>query len=386
MMTQKKNKLTIGIEAQRIFRKKKHGMDIVAIQLIKSLQKIDTTNTYYIFVNPDEDPSAIQETENFKIIELPKSSYPVWEQKHLKQAAITYKLDVLHCTSNTAPTSCPVPLVLTLHDIIYMEKINLFSGTWYQRIGNLYRRWNVPKVVKKSHTIFTVSHFEKKKIDAFFHFKDEQVKVTYNGVAPHFQPQSPEDIKKKVQSLGLPNEYLLFLGNTDPKKNLPGVLKALKILDTQGNFPYDLVMPDFGEDELSKTLESIQASHLRSRIHLTGYIPNADLPYVYSGAKLFLYPSLRESFGLPILEAMACGCPVITSNTSSMPEVADDAAIIIDPFKPEEIASAVNKILADEDYKQSLIQKGFERTPLFSFDKSASIILGSYQEAANSKK
>ncbi|MGY6522940.1 MAG: glycosyltransferase family 4 protein [Mongoliitalea sp.] len=377
--------MIIGIEAQRIFRKKKHGMDIVAIQLIKSLQRIDTINTYCIFVNPDEDPSAIQETENFKIIELPKSSYPVWEQKHLKQAAVTYKLDVLHCTSNTAPTNCPVPLVLTLHDIIYMEKINLFSGSWYQRIGNLYRRWNVPKVVKKSHAIFTVSNFEKKKIDNFFAFKDERVKVTYNGVAPHFQPQNPNLVTQKIKEFGLPNEYLLFLGNTDPKKNLPGVLKALKILDSHGNLKYDLVMPDFGEDELSKTLENIQANHLRSRIHLTGYIPNADLPYVYSGAKLFLYPSLRESFGLPILEAMACGCPVITSNTSSMPEVAGDAAAIIDPFKPEEIASAVSKILADEAYKQSLINKGFERIPLFSFDHSASIILESYQEAAKSK-
>lgn len=374
--------MRIGIEAQRIFRKKKHGMDIVAIQLIKSLQLIDKENEYVVFVNPDEDFHAIHETENFRIIQLPKSSYPIWEQKHLKKAVIDFNLDVLHCTSNTAPINCSVPLVLTLHDIIYMEKISLFSGSWYQRIGNLYRRWNIPIVVKQSHAIFTVSSFEKDKIDRFFNLKNNKVQVTYNGVAPHFKPQDSKKVKDKVKSLGLPSDYILFLGNTDPKKNLPGVLKALAILESKNALPYDLVMPDFGEKELRKTLSDIQASHLRSRIHLTGYLPNVDLPYVYSGANLFLYPSLRESFGLPILEAMACGCPVITSNTSSMPEVAGDAALIIDPFKPEQLAIAISDLLRDGILKKNLVQKGFERLRLFSFEKSAKIILDTYKKAA----
>lgn len=377
--------MRIGIEAQRIFRKKKHGMDIVAIQLIKSLQKLDLSNDYVVFVNPDEDPTAIQETANFKIVELKKSPYPIWEQKHLKQAAIDYQLDVLHCTSNTAPVNCPVPLVLTLHDIIYLERINLFSGSWYQRIGNLYRRWNVPAVVKECQSIFTVSRFEKEKIDRFFKFSNQKVKVTYNGVAGHFSPKKKSEIQPQLKKYGLPDQYLLFLGNTDPKKNLPGVLKALKLLDAEGKLPFDLVMPDFGESELQKILNEIQAPNLRSRIHLTGYIANQDLPYIYSGAALFLYPSLRESFGLPILEAMACGCPVITSNTSSMPEVAGDAALIIDPLQPEQIAGAIDQLLNSEELKADLIKKGFERTPLFSFDHSAELILKAYQVAAKSK-
>lgn len=376
--------MRIGIEAQRIFRKKKHGMDIVTIQLIKSLQKLDLVNQYFIFVNPDEDPSAIQETPNFKIVPLKKSPYPIWEQNHLRQATIDYRLDVLHCTSNTAPTNSPVPLVLTLHDIIYLEKINLLSGSWYQRIGNLYRRWNVPIIVKECKSIFTVSKFEKEKIDRFFNFGSEKVKVTYNGVADHFQPKREDEIKVQLKKYGLPDHYILFLGNTDPKKNLPGVLKALKILSSKSTLPFDLVMPDFGEEELQKILSEIGAGDLRKRIHLTGYIANQDLPYIYSGAKLFLYPSLRESFGLPILEAMACGCPVITSNTSSMPEVAGDAALIIDPFQPQELADAINKLLSSPDLKASLVQKGFQRIPLFSFDHSAEIILKAYQQAAQS--
>ncbi|MGM0943987.1 MAG: glycosyltransferase family 4 protein [Bacteroidota bacterium] len=374
--------MRIGIEAQRIFRTKKHGMDIVTIQLIKSLQKIDQINDYFIFVNPDEDPKAIEETANFKLVELKKSPYPIWEQKHLRKAAVEYKLDVLHCTSNTAPTSCPVPLVLTLHDIIYLEKINIFSGSWYQRIGNLYRRWNVPRVVKESHTIFTVSKFEKDKIDRYFKFSADKVQVTYNGVANHFVPKEKVEVNQKLKEYGLPERYILFLGNTDPKKNLPGVLKALKILSSRDKLDFDLVMPDFGESELQKILAEIKAPHLRKQIHLTGYIPNIDLPYIYSGAEIFLYPSLRESFGLPILESMACGCPVITSTTSSMPEVANDAALIIDPYKPLEIAEAIEKLLQSPKLRKSLIEKGFERVPHFSFDQSATIVLDAYQTAA----
>ncbi|MDO9553528.1 glycosyltransferase family 1 protein [Rhodonellum sp.] len=372
--------MRIGIEAQRIFRKKKHGMDIVAVQMIKELQKIDRVNEYFIFVNPDVDTATISESENFKIIPLKKSPYPIWEQKHLSEAVKTYRLDLLHCTGNTAPINTSVPLVLTLHDIIYLEKTDVRSGSWYQRLGNLYRKWNVPKVVRNSDAIFTVSEFEKKVIDKYFKFEKEKVKVIYNGVAHHFQPHSITAITDKIKDYGLPKKYLLFLGNTAPKKNLKGVLLALKKLDQKGKLNMDIVMPDFGENELNALLASIDAKSIRNKIHLTGYIPNQDLPYVYSGAEMFLYPSLRESFGLPILEAMACGCPVITSNTSSMPEIAGDAAVLVDPFNPEAICEAIENLLQDQVLRSSLISKGYARVPLFSFEQGAKTILDTYSK------
>ena len=123
--------MRLGIEAQRIFRKKKHGMDMVALELIKQLQIIDTQNEYFIFVNTMEDKESLQETANFKIVYLKESSYPVWEQYHLPKAVKEYKLDVLHCTSNTAPLYKSVPLVITLHDIIYLEKWNFDVCRWF---------------------------------------------------------------------------------------------------------------------------------------------------------------------------------------------------------------------------------------------------------------
>src|SRR5690606_1350661 len=174
-------RMKIGIEAQRIFRKKKHGMDIVALQLIRELQKADTENAYFIFVKEDEDHGVLQETPNFKIITIKSAPYPYWEQVLLPREAKKYGVDVLHCTSNTAPIRIDIPLVITVHDIIYLEKVNLTAGTWYQRLGNLYRRWNVPAVAGKSARIITVSDYERERIINHFALPTNHVQTVYNG-------------------------------------------------------------------------------------------------------------------------------------------------------------------------------------------------------------
>jgi len=177
--------MRIGIEGQRLYRKKKHGMDMVALELIKNLQQIDTDNEYIIFVKPDFDNTCIPQAPNFKVVELEnKFGYPGWEQLALPKAAYEEGCDVLHCTSNTGPLFSKVPLVTTLHDIIYLESISIFKkeGTWYQKFGNLYRRWLVPPVIRKSKRVITVSNFESMRIKKHFDFKDNRLKAIYNGV------------------------------------------------------------------------------------------------------------------------------------------------------------------------------------------------------------
>ncbi|WP_339869453.1 glycosyltransferase family 1 protein [uncultured Algoriphagus sp.] len=378
--------MRIGIEAQRIFRKNKHGMDLVAVQLIKNLQRLDHHNQYFIFVNPDVDINTIYPTANFKIILLQKSPYPIWEQYYLRKASYDYKLDLLHCTSNTAPISIKTPLILTLHDIIYLEQIHLKSGTWYQRIGNLYRRWVVPRIVKSCHTIYTVSEFEKQVIEKHFNFQSGKVKVINNGVASYFKPQNDNLVDKIKQKYGLPDSYLLFLGNADPKKNMLGLLKALLQIDNKEQLTMGIVILDFGIEELETMLSSIDAIQLLGKIHLPGYIVNEELPCFYSGALAFLYPSLRESFGLPILEAMACKCPVITSNTSSMPGIAKKAAILINPKKPATISEAILRLKKDQNLREELIAKGIERSKQFSYFTGAQAVLETYNSVKRKKR
>ncbi|WP_397446205.1 glycosyltransferase family 4 protein [Polaribacter sp. R77954] len=386
--------MKIGIEAQRIFRKKKHGMDMVALELIKNLQLLDLKNEYFIFVKPDEDNEVLKETANFKIIELNGGPYPTWEQIALPKAAKKYGCDVLHCTSNTAPFFTSIPLITILHDIIYMEssylKILSSSATTYQKFGNIYRKLVVPRVVKKSKKVITVSHFEKNRIGEFFGIKgDEKLDAIYNGVSEHFKPITDQkELKRVKDKYKLPDQFFFFLGNTDPKKNTKGTLQAFSDFLKKSGTKHKLVMLDYDQVELKKLLVEIKNPDLINSILLTGYVVNTDLPAIYAQCDVFLYPSLRESFGIPMLEAMSCNVPVITSNTSSMPEVASDAAHIIDPFKPEEITQGILKILDDENYRNTLCEKGLTRSKQFSWHNMAKDYLKLYEliDAENSKK
>jgi glycosyltransferase involved in cell wall biosynthesis len=377
--------MKIGIEAQRIFRKKKHGMDIVALELIKNLQIIDHKNEYFIFIKPDEDNTVLQETSNFRIIEVNGGPYPSWEQIALPKAAKHYGCDVLHCTSNTAPIFTDIPLITTVHDIIYMEssylKILKSSASTYQKFGNLYRKLVVPQVIKKSKKIITVSHFEKNTISDFFAIQgDLKLDAIYNGVSEHFKPiTNEEELKRVKEKYNLPEKYFFFLGNTDPKKNTKRVLKAFSDYLKQTGFNHKLVMLDYDTIELNKLLTEINDTKLIDQIILTGYVINTDLPAIYSQCTVFLYPSLRESFGIPMLEAMSCNVPVITSNISSMPEVSGGAASIVNPFNSEEITNAIIKIMNNEAYRKSLCSKGLNRSKQFTWLSMANDYLKLYE-------
>lgn len=379
--------MKIGIEGQRLFRTKKHGMDMVALELIKNLQEIDKENEYVIFVKPDED-KCLKDTGNFKIVELGGGPYPLWEQWALPRAAKKYGCDILHCTSNTAPVFSRIPLVVIVHDIIYLESISIFkkAGTWYQKLGNMYRRWVVPSVVKRSKKVVTVSNYEKERIAKFFDMDSSRLSAIYNGVGPHFKKISDQNYLKEIKSkYNLPDHFMFFLGNTDPKKNTAGVLKAFADFNIQSEQQFKLLMLDYDEGALQSLLAEIGHPEIREDIQLTGYVPNIEMPAIINQCEVFLYPSMRESFGIPILEGMACGVPVITSNTSSMPEIAEDAAHIVDPRKPEQITEGIIKILADEDYRNLLVEKGLERSKYFSWKRMAEENLKLYGELQTKK-
>ena len=373
--------LRIGIEAQRLFRPHKHGMDIVALELIKHLQQLDQENEYFIFVKPDADNAVVPPAPNFRVVEVPGGPYPYWEQVLLPRAARAAGVQLLHCTSNTAPLRTAMPLVLTLHDIIYLEPLNLRQGSWYQRAGNLYRRWNVPRVVPHCRRVLTVSAFEQARIEQRLPGPAGQVQVVYNSAGAQFRPiADAARLAAARAKYGLPERFIFFLATTDPKKNLRGVLLALAQLERAGQLELELVMLDYEESALLALLGELGALALRPRMVLCGYVPNQELPLIYNLAEIFLYPSLRESFGIPILEAMACGAPVITSNTSSMPEVAGDAALFVNPFQPETIAAAVLHLQNHPAERADLTARGLRRVQQFSWLETARQVRGVYKE------
>ena len=372
--------MKIGIEAQRLFRPHKHGMDIVALELIRALQLIDNENEYYIFVKPDEDRDCISETRNFKIVEIPEFNYVIWEQILLPYYAHKYKLDILHCTSNTAPLILSTPLILTLHDVIFMEKsTEKNTSTSYQKYGNLYRKWLVPKIVKKCKSIITISEVEKANIIKTLGLKDEAVTVVHNGVSRRFGIKPSLEVVKEIRAeFGLNDDYFLFLGNVEPRKNVKNTVKAFVSFAEQ-NPTVKLVITGLKESFIVDILNEINKIELLNRIVLTGFVNDTTLLALYSDAKVFLYPSLREGFGLPILEAMAFGIPVVTSNISAMPEVAGNAAFMINPYSVEEITEGMSISYKNELLRKEKITLGYERPSLFTWQKTATKVLDIYQ-------
>lgn len=369
--------MKIGIEAQRIFRANKHGMDYVVLQEILQLQQIDHENEYFVFVKPGPD-RCVSESANMHIVELTTPSYPLWEQWALPRAAKKAGVQLLHCTSNTAPIRCSIPLVLTLHDIIFLEPRDKANKSLYQNMGWLYRRLVVPRILPHCRRIITVSQFELRNIVAKLHIPEERMAMIYNGYNEWFRVlNDTHDVYKKYISQ---KGYIFFLGNTDPKKNTERTLIAYARYLKRSAVKRPLLMADLDRQYLDSIISRNHIEHIREHLHMPGYIPNSDLPGIYNDAFCFLYTSLRESFGIPLLEGMACGTPVITSNTSSMPEIGGPDAILVNPEQADEIADMLIRLETDPAFYQQKREVGLQRARLFSWQRTAEQLLSLYHE------
>lgn len=373
--------MKIGIEAQRIFRAKKHGMDVVAIELIKNLQEIDKVNEYLIYAAPGEDASAIKETSNFKIKIIQGKTYVDWEQLWLPIQVKKDKIDILHCTCNTAPLWNFIPKVVTIHDTIFVERqkwpINI---NWYQKLGNYYRRLVVPWIAKSCERVIAPTEFEKKNIIQHFQIEDSKIEVVLHGVDNSFKKIVDQDLLRKVRKkYSLPDHFMFYLGNTEPRKNIHNLLKAYSELTSlDNNVPY-LVITNIQASFLETVRKNLSLENLSQKIILIGYADSEDLAALYNLADFFLYPSLREGFGLPILEAMACGTPVITSLASAMPEIAQDAALLVDPFDYRQIKLGMIRLMTEDNLRKELSRKGLERVKAFTWKASAERMLSVYE-------
>jgi len=369
--------MKIGIEAQRIFRNNKHGMDYVVLQEIIELQKMDTRNEYFVFVAPGPD-RCLQDSHNVHIIEVPGSFYPTWEQRALPRAASEAGVEMLHCTSNTAPIRCDIPLILTLHDIIFLEPRDKRNRSLYQNLGWLYRRLVVPRILAKCRRIITVSEFEKQNIMGKLDISERRMAMIYNGYNEWFRQLDDTDrvYSKYIEKPG----FLFFLGNTDPKKNTERTLIAYSRYLEHSAVKRPLLMADLDQHFLDDIISRNGIDNIRDKIVMPGYIQNCDLPYVYNAAFAFLYTSLRESFGIPLLEAMACGTPVVTSNTSSMPEIGGSQALLVNPESADEISDALLRLETDEQLYARQRQVGLERAKLFSWRQTAEHLLSLYEQ------
>jgi glycosyltransferase involved in cell wall biosynthesis len=372
--------MKIGIEVQRLFRHARHGMEIVASELLSELAKLPTAHQFTVFTRkPPQQPIPLPQKWNMKSFEA--ISYGDWEQIFLPRHFRSEGCQLLHCTANTGPLRLRRRMLLTLHDTIFMEETGR-GGSAYQRFGNLYRKAVVPRIVNDVRCIITVSQYEKTRIREVFGVDEQRVVVIPNAVSERFRASySDSQIESVRARYRMPQRFILFHGNTAPKKNMRTFVRAYSMYCNMAHSPLPLVITDIGPKD--NALFSDLTGTVMRNISFPGYIPHTDMPLVYKLAKLFVYPSLRESFGLPLLEAMASGVPVIASRASAIPETAGGAAFMIDPNSPKEIAEAMEFMLISESRQLEFREAGINRAAEFSWLASAKQLLDVYDALSN---
>ncbi|MEZ4657957.1 MAG: glycosyltransferase family 1 protein [Caldilineaceae bacterium] len=269
-----------------------------------------------------------------------------------------------HATEHLLPYTRR-PTVLTVHDLIF-ERI----PEHHTLRNRLFLRLAMPRFVKAANAIIAVSWQTKRDLIQLYNAPSEKIHVIYEGIDARFQPAALEEIAR-VKALHSPQRpYLLMVGTLEPRKNHATAIRALARLKQRGSPHQLLIVGGLGWmfEPVHKLLDELR---LHDDVHFTGYVPNEDLPALYSGADAVLLPSLYEGFGFTVLEAMACGAPVICSNVSSLPEVAGNAALMTPPEDDEALAAAIQRLLAEPGLADDLRQKGAERAALFRWERCA---------------
>jgi len=374
----------IFVESQRLFRKKKHGIEVVALELMQQLGKAQHPYNIEVLVKKDVD-CCLDDSGSLSVTSLPSAFYPLWEQLYLPKYTSKSTNSILHCTGNTAPYFGKIPLIVTIHDLIFLEENYLLKkdgGSLYQRFGNFYRSIIVPLIAKKAKHIITVSKYQKKFIMQRFKIPSEKISVVYNGVDERFFNEvSNEDIQQALQHYNINFPYIFFLANTEPRKNTNGVIKAFATFCKEHpQFHHKLVIKGLTEQQVKNKLEECKATEYAHRIHHIDYITYEHLPYLYKGAAVLWFPSFNEGFGLPLVEAMASGTPIITSSVSVMPEITADAALYINPNHPLELVEQTVYLLTNEHFRNTLIQKGKQRAQQFTWKQSVVELLKVYDK------
>lgn len=359
------------------------GIGVYTHQIVKNLNKLDNENNYHLIHYLENDLDIYN--RNSEII-IPKNrfvrrwgSYMFWRYFTLPRELKKYELDVVHDPYELGPFTFNQPFrkVITVHDLTPLLFPNLFK-----RGDVMLHRLLLKKTINKADKVITVSYNSQKDIMKYLNVPEENIEVIYNGKDEKFRLLSSRQVEEIREKYSLPSRFILSVGGLHPIKNIPRLLEAYYLARKEG-LEHELVMVGGAVDRAEEIFQIITALKLENHVIFTGVVSDDDLVGLYNAADLFLYPCIYAGFGLPPLEAMACGTPVITSCSSSLPEIVGDAAKLVNPYDPKKLAAAINRTLADDETMKTLIKNGIKRSKMFNWKKTAWETLKVYKDVYN---
>jgi len=293
-----------------------------------------------------------------------------WDFFVLPRMLAKFKIDAAIFPKNLVPFWGNQRSYAVVHDLAYFDsRLNA-----YPFLDTMYMRTLIPRSLRRAAGVFAVSEHTKRDITRYTNCDPGKIAVTYEAAGAIYHPIEDDwRLREAKEKYDLPESFIMYVGSLSPRKNIPGLLKAYSSICAK--IPHDLVLTGSKSWKDSPVYRMVRDLNLGSRIRRLGYVEREDMPALYNLAGAYVYPSLYEGFGLPVLEAMQCGCPVVASNATSIPEVAGDAAMLIDPGDVGAIADAICRVLTEDDLRSKLVDAGFEQAKKFSWRRCARMML-----------
>ena len=372
--------MRIGIDARKL---RDYGIGTYVRNLLRQLTRLDGADDYVVFCRDGDFETVSALGPHIKPVREEAGSYSLREQFAIPIDVRREGIELFHAPHYVLPPLTLCRSVVTIHDCIHLR----FPQYLPNRLGYAYARAQMWSATHRAARVMTVSEASKRDILRYFRVAESRIDVIYNAIDDRFwQAPDPEEIDRVRQRYQLDAPFVLYAGNIKPHKNLERLIEAFHLLRQDATFK-DVRLLIIG-DEISKYASLRRAVHrhkLHKHVRFFGFVPDRTLAALYRLADVFVFPSLYEGFGLPPLEAMASGTPVITSNVSSLPEVVGDAAVMIDPYEPAAIADAMQRVLSDEALRADLRRRGLARAREFSWERSIGRVREIYREVAKSE-